>query len=520
MARPIQMTKFKVYEQGLNDDGFVNKEINERAFFAQHPHAKAYEMLEPQRRHIATYAKGNIIDKDATLMKHFDDKMRVIDWKSKVARWRLFTQEGDLRGSYIRNMEQDNPYPGRNQMEFQIGLDVEWYGPNDYLIFEGFRELEIRITSQPEPRGSAYIYSAVLVTDNNAAYFPINEIPLGSRVMQTGSGIGEATVERGNISWVEGEAFVEFETNLSRHGFQMKVTDDAWYAQRHFRIKKMDEDGRPSKKEPGVIYSTLDAKFESNVNKMLDLSLTYGRKAGRYAGRFLDGITRNDIPKGAGFFEYMESAQIFDYDVEGGSIEQFTEFLPTFWNDKVDPFKREVDIWTGTGGLKLWNKWAKESDEVSFVKEEKTHYSYEDPIVPGRTAVGTNNKEYRVVHITPFGKVRINYMPFLDSELVDVRKYKGLPYPSYEFFIFNYGYGEGMDSNMFILNNKRYHQKTYAVGTWTPLGPAGVNGNGNKFANKSHNPMENAYYYIYEAMVGLVIKDPSAIIYYRPNFPY
>lgn len=520
MARPIQMTKFKVYEQGINDNGFINKEVDERAFFEQYPKAQSHGVLEPQRRHIATYAKGNIIDKNATLMKHFDDKMRVVDWPHKTARWRLFTKEGDLRGSYIRNYEKGNKYPGRGGLEFEIGLDVEWFGPNDYLIFEGLREIEIMITSQPEPAGQAFKYSAVLITTDPRAYFPLDQIEMGTKVMQSGSGIGEATVERGNVHWAEGEAYVEFETSLSRHGFQMKVTDDAWYAAKHFRIKKCDRDGAPDPKEPGTIYSTLDAKFESNVNKMLDLSLTYGRMSGTYAGRYLDGVTQRDIPKGPGLFEYLESSYIYDYNVEGGGMEQFTEFLPTFWNDKVDPAKRDVDIWTGTGGLILWDKWAREAETKGIIQTEEYNYSNEEPIVKGRKAIGLNNRETRVVHITPFGRVRINYMPFLDSELVDTRKYKGLPWPSYEFFIFNYGYGEGTEGNMYILNNKRVHNKGYTIGTWGPLGPTLGGANGANRFTASKNPHENAYYYIYEAMVGLVVKDPSAIIYYRPNFPY
>lgn len=512
-ARPIE-SKFKTYAQDINHHDYFNKIVDERAYFEVYPHSIDYEELEPNRRQMASYAKGNIIGRDGKLMRLFENRARKIQTKAKTVTWKLYTQEGDIRGSYIKHYEGGATQPGRGGKSFYMALDVPWFGPNDIIIFQNLREIPLLVRSV-EPDGQFWRYEFKLLTDEYKASFPITYINNGDRVIQIGSLIGESTVERGNINFGEGDTFLEFEINMTRMGWQMKVTDDAWYAANHFRLRPKCADGTVDESAPGILYNTLDMKFERAVNRQIDLWLTYGRSAGRFAGRFLDGLTEKDLKAGPGIYEFFESSYIYDYNVDGGNVEIFTEFLPPLWNDKVDPEDRIVEIFTGTGGLTLWDKWMRAADIEGVVHSEDWNYEKETARFKGRTGVGLNAKDYVSYHIKPFGKIIVRYLPFLDSELIESRKYKNLPITSYEFLIFNFGYGDGRDSNVYILENDTYKQYGYTAGTWTPKGRRLGNPAAASFAY-SANPHENAYWYIYETMVGLVVKDPGYLVWYRP----
>lgn len=517
MSRPIE-SKFKIHAEQINQHNYFNKLTDERALFEVYPNLLDYEMLEPARRQIASYAKGNIIGKDGTLMKVFADNARIINTNAQYIRYRLYTKEGDIRGTYILNVDSENTAPGKAGAIFKICLDVEWFGPNDILMFEGLREIPVLVRSEPEPAHGAHgwVYEVVLLDDDDSQFFPLSYIDIGTRVIQIGSLIGESTVERGNIHFGEGESFIEFEVPMTRMGWEMKVTDVAQQASTNYRMMSTNVEGEMNIGKEPILMNSLELKFMNAVNFQKDMWLTYGRSAGRFAGKFLDGITERPLQTGPGFFEFLESANILEYSPEGGSIDIFREFLPPLWNDKVNPEDRVVDIYTGSAGLILWQKWCKAADIEGILQTAEYNYSKEDALFKGRVGVGIGVKQYRSVFIEPFGKINVHHLPFLDSELVDSRKYKGYPYPSYDFIVFNYGYGDIRTDNIRILRNEQLEQWGYTVSTWTPTGGALKPINRNRY--HSSGLRENAFWYIHETALGFLIKDPGYMAYIRPAF--
>ena len=533
MSRPIE-TKFKIYEEGLNQHNYFNKLVDERAFFEVFPSIVDYEMLEPARRQIASYAKGNLIGRDGTLMRVFEDNARIVNTNKRYLQWRLYTNDGDIRATFIKNFEADNETPGLGGQIFEIGLDVDWFGPNDLLIFEGLREIPVMVVSEPIRVGHAWKYEVKLVSDDLGAHFPIEYLEIGTKALQTGSPIGEATIRRGNIHLGHGEAFIEFEVPMTRMGWEMKVTDNAYLASKNYRLN-VNPDLKPESQrdienyfqsqgvrlnsnpmETGILYNSLEMKFQGAVNHQKDLWLTYGRSAGRFSGRFLDGMTERPLEMGPGLTEFMESSQILDHNPESNIIELLQEQVPPLWHDKVDPENRVLDIYTGTGGLKNWQRDARALDIAGVLQTEGLNYGMEDGFFPGRQGVALNKKQYRAVYLEPFGLIRVHYLPFLDSTEVETRTYRGLPLTSYEYIVFNFGYGDGREGNIYIANNDEVEQYGYSIGTWSPVGP--VLGKGG-VAGRFHNGLgrENAFMYIHECMFGLVVKDTGYMIWIRPT---
>lgn len=531
--RPIEM-KFKIYEEGINQHNYFNKLVDERAFFEVFPTIVDYEMLEPTRRQIASYAKGNIIGRDGTLMRVFEQNARVVDTNKKYLQWRLYTNEGDIRATFVKNYEVGNQTPGRGGQVFELGFDVDWFSPNNLLIFEGLREVPLIVVSDPIPDGHVWKYEVQLFTDDNNAFFPMQHLEIGTKALQTGSLIGESTVRRGDIYFGHGEAFIEFEIPMTRMGWEMKVTDNAHMASKNFRLNLdpqiKGQAGRKAQEffqsqgvklnsnpeETGILYNSLEMKFMGAVNHQKDLWLTYGRSAGRFSSKFLDGITERPLESGPSLTEYLEASQVLDHNPEANIITALQEYVPPLWHDKVNPEDRIVDVYTGTGGLKNWQRDAKALDIDGVLQTAEYNYGDEQAFFQGRKAVALNKKQYRAVYIEPFGLIRVHYLPFLDSEQVETRKYKGLPLTSYEYIVFNFGYGDGRDSNIYIANNKEVEQFGYSIGTWSPMG--GVLGRP-EIANRFHQGLgrENAFMYIHECMFGLVVKDPGYMIWVRPT---
>ena len=518
--RPIA-SKFKIWEENINQHDYFNKLVDERAFFEVYPNVVDYEMLEPSRRQIASYAKSNIIDKDGTLMRVFEKNARVVNTSARTIQWRIEGGEGDIRSTFIRSYTDDLTEIGKGNTVFEIGLDTMWFGPNDLLVFEGLRELPLLVKSEPRPDGDAYVYEVVLFTDNPKDYLTPDDFELGNRIIQVGSLIGEATINRGNIHFGEGGSFVDFEVPMTRMGWEMKITDNAQMLSKNYRLIKGESADSKRSTNDGfsdtsnhILYNTLEMKFMAATNRQVDLWLTYGKSAGQFASRFLDGMTEKPLAAGPGLFEFLSASYVQDYPINAFSVDLFSEFLPTVWNDKVPVEDRVTHIYTGTGGLKLWQEACKAADIGGILQESDLNYGTEDALFTGRKGVAIGVKQYRAVYLEPFGKIIVHYLPFLNSELVETRRYKNLPITSYQFIIFNYGYGDGRDSNIFIMKNEQVEQYGYSVGTWGPLGPTLKSG------NRFHvgNGRENAFYYIHETMFGLVVKDPSYMVWYRPAF--
>ena len=122
-----------------------------------YPNVVDYEMLEPSRRQIASYAKSNIIDKDGTLMRVFEKNARVVNTSARTIQWRIHGGEGDIRSTFIRSYIDDLTEIGKGNTVFEIGLDTQWFGPNDLLVFEGLRELPLLVKSEPRPDGDVYV---------------------------------------------------------------------------------------------------------------------------------------------------------------------------------------------------------------------------------------------------------------------------------------------------------------------------------------------------------------------------
>lgn len=514
--KPVELKRFQVYEEQVDQKNYFNKLTTEQTVFEAFPNLVDYEMLEQTMRDVPSYAKGNIIDKNGTLMRFFEKNAKTVNTDKHYVNYRLGVGESDVRATILENVNPGLDKLGARSSYFQINLDVEWFGPNDTIIIEEAREIPLLIQSSPKPHGRGFVYDVQLITDNDQLYLPADYLRPGARVMQAGSFIGEGNKSRGNVAIGFQNAFLEFQVPMTRMGFEHKMTDDAYMASKNFRLEARNSQDRPIEGTPDILYNSYEMKFLANVNYQVDLWMTYGRTAGKYVGRYLDKVTNNPLKIGPGMFQFLEAAFTYDYPVESGNLGMFEDFLQAAWHDKVDPEQRRVEIWGGAGFLRKWQEWCRVADQYGIIQDADMNYSDEQPLFNGRSGVGINRKQYRAIFLDPWGKITVNHLPLFDSEKVETRKYRGLPITSYQALVTDFGYGLGPDSNVHILQNPQRNNEGYSIGSFSPLGSVlGKPELSNRFLQGLGN--ENAFKYIAERQFGFLIKDPSYMLWYRPN---
>lgn len=512
MAIPANFEKFKVFEYNASSNELANKLVDERAFYSYYPHAVQFQELEPSMRKLASNNYPTII-KGNSLMNIFEQQAKIVNTVKDYIRWKLFFEASDLRATVISIEEPEDGCLGVNGSTFEMGINADVYGPNDVVILEGLVEIPLICKSEPRQKGIETIYDWAIL--EGTGHIDTSWIAPGMQIKaQIGSLRGEGNVTRGNVHWTSGNSFIEFQVPMTSMAWEMKVTNKAWLAAKHYAIRPNIKQFIDMTGGSDITFSEFDTKFKEVTDKQLDLWLAYGRSSGKYAGRHLDGVTEKALTTGPGWYQYMESANYLERNQHQNVIEFFRNFIPPTWNDRVPIEDQVLDVYTGRGGLVDVQRAGEELDAKGAVLQTAEYnYTTEKAFFNGRKAVALGAKQYRAFYIEPFGLVRFHHLPMLDSTTMDTRKLNGLPLQSYEYLIMNDGRGDGREDNIYVLRNEEESQYLYSTGLWTPTGAAAKNGNAQKYHNGMGN--ENAYKIIREETVGMVVKDPGYFTWVR-----
>ena len=522
MTNPLE-NKFTIYRQNGDKNSKIYKNLDLAHMFQVFPEICDYEMLEPAMRRVASYSRPHIIGQDGTMMRVFEERAVIQDFNKDYAQWRLYTEDSDIRTFFAKNLEPKDAESGAGESTFEFGLDTDNLGPRDVIIFEDYRDVPILIKSHPDPiEANVFAYEGKLI-NTEAEFINFSDIQLGKRIIQIGSLRGEAAIERGNVTLNGGNSYVEFEAPMTEMGWQMKVTDKAWKAANDFVIEPSEKNTEVMNaltenlgSAKSILHSELEQKFFRATNRQIDMWLTYGRSANRFSSEFLDGLTERNMNAGPGLYEYLESAHRDEYPVDNGNLDIFRNFLKRVWHNKVNEQDRVVDVYTGSAGLELVQKWCRAEDIDAVHQTEDLHYTKEGGYFEGRQGVVIGKKQYIGFYIEPFGLVRFHHLPFLDSSAVETRMYKNYPISSYQFLIFDFGYGDVRDdSNIAILRDQQEEQFGVGLGSWGPFGGT-LNGDSRLSTMQNTLGKERAYEYIRDSKMGFIVKDTSSMLWLQP----
>lgn len=510
--RPL-VSKFKVYEESAHSNYWGNV-ATENILLSRNPYAQnVVDLTGPMMETIST-AVPSITSGKTPLMDFLGKTGRVVKVDANKVKWKL---KGTGKINPIAKFKTTNSLtPGIRSTPFSIVLDADVYVESDILAPFIAKDCEVRVMQAPNGHAEGTEYVVQYINSNQDTYFPPELLEAGLQWVKTSSAVGEASRAYGSFMF-SGLSWMEFESDLSRVSRKATVTDNGHELM--LRIESCDDGGNPlnNKNYPDKIITQIEAQFTVDNKIEKENTLFYGRAAGE---NIIDSTSGNPIQRGSGLIEFTEDGNEFTYPRHGGSIDMFEEYLEGIFDDKVPYASRDIVMYTGIGGFRLWNKWLTERFADSGIPG-----NYQDNVGSGQSWDSKNYKglslgtaQFVEAKFFPFGSLKVEHWAILDSRELNggiVDPDTNLPLTSYEFYLLDYGMGNGVNGNIELLERTSSQQVyTYLCGVWSPAGPINNGGNAGGGFIATH---DGAWYdLLYKDTYGIRVKDVTKLAVFRP----
>lgn len=509
------VSKFRIYEESTKKDKYWANLGTENILLLTHPFAKPWvDLTEPVMQYVST-ASPSLTDKRTPLQDFLQGSGRTKTIDSDWVRWRL-RGTGEVQAVQLENVHPGVECPGIQGTEFNIKLDVEWFVDGDILAPDVAKECQVVVQGLPVADGTGFLYPVQVVDSDPNGYFPPELLEPSLKWIKIGSAYAEASRGYGSTQF-KGMSYIEFQSDLTDWGKSVEVTNKAHNL--NLRLQAVDVKGLPMDQYPDQVISYIEAEFLAQSKWERELMLYYGRSAGK---NIIDNTSGFHRRIGPGLLEFLEDGNVIPYPIKGGSLEMFIDYLQSIWFDRVPPERRNITVYTGQGGLTLWNDWITEKYAESAIKS-----SFDTFVGPGKSYQPSNYKglKFPTAYFTeftlfPFGSVKVEHWPILDSTWLNgsvTHPDTGLPLSSYEFIVLDYGMGNGGGSNIELLKRKDAEVYTFECGTHSPAGP--LNGRTGRAGFTCSGPQRS--YILYAAdTFGLRVKDVTLTAWFKPAVQY
>ena len=425
-------------------------------------------------------------------------------------RWRIYGRPDRRAMSYGNPNDVD--CPGFNQLPFKVVLDVDWYKSLDVLAPIRNKRCQFVIYSDEcTPVDGGFEYEVVLLGDKED-FFPPEYLQAGEYFIKIGSlQSWESIGSFGSIQFGEGFSYLEFEVPLTTMGWQFEIQGEAHRQFGNLKLSRCDNEGRPTMTGT-KITNYIEARAAAQIEREKELFLSYGTMT----EGLIDPASGKVVTTSPGFFEWMEEGNVIPYSPESNAIDFMVDQLDALWFDRVPTSKREIVLYTGQAGLKLFSEWVNQK----FGQTCAT-YSY-DFVLKKRKAFDAKNGRQGFAYVQPqfteyvlptFGTIKIAHWSILDDTRINGVTYPGSYYPvsSYEFIAMNLGLGG--KTNVKMVKRKDNKLNTYQPGLWSPFGATGQDNP----VFKTPAYQEDSYRYIRRESFGLVVLQPDELVRFVPN---
>lgn len=426
------------------------------------------------------------------------------------ARWKVMFKP-ERRFFSLGNPNSVKDFYGQGGIPFKIRLSVDWFSPFDVLAPKVNKRCAVVVQSDPRGVGGAYEYDVILYT--NPSYESAFPALYLTKQGQEWEKLGAIASDKGSLSYssiVIGfqYAWLEYATKLTTAQYKFSVDQDAHESWGNIEIARCDSMGNPIK-GTGKITNYLEMEAKVQIDEDTDKMLLYGE-----ATDHLVDYSGNEITTSPGLFQWFSEGNERVYTPTSRGFKRVITEISSMWFDKIPIQRRKLVLYTGEGGIEVFNSFVRDEFGDSAVTIPYDFILGEAPAFEeGRKGYFYGNYQFTKYKLPTFGEISVAHWPLLDNTRVNGALYPGTnkPISSYEFIAFDYGFGK---PNIRLLKRTNRDFSTIVPGMYSPYGMVGEK---NPVFKQPGDETYFGYHWLMRHSFGLVVVDPKRMVRFYPD---
>lgn len=403
-------------------------------------------------------------------------------------------------------------YYGQGQTLFKIRLSTDEFQPYDIVAPKRNKRCGVVIKSKG--RGTS---TGVFEYDVELFANPTNESAFPGiyldKVGDEWDKIGTVASDKGSMHYssiIVGYqwAWLEFSVNMTTAQYSFSIEKEAHEKWGNLEIARCDDQGMPMK-GTGKITNYLEMEAKTQMDEDTDRMLLYGE-----ATEHLVGLKGERITTSPGLQQWFAESFQSGYTATSRGFKQVISQISAAWFDKIAIQRRKLTLYTGEGGIEVFNQFVRDEFGDSAVTIPFDFILGDAPAFEeGRKGYFYGNYQFTKYKLPTFGEITVAHWPLLDNTRVNGALYPGTnkPVSSYEFYCFDRGYGK---PNIRLLKRNGQDFSTIHPGMYSPYGLVGES---NPVFKQPGDPTFWGYHWYAKHTFGLAVIDPQRMMKFYPN---
>lgn len=440
--------KLRLYQDFYNDEGFSSVNHMSKALQYQS------EMLSPVVTHLyftsKEYGSRNFPLTFLTEGMNNKKSIRSIDYTQPIL-------GKPKKVSTIAKQSYNNvtDTPGIGFGDFKLTFSDRYFYKS-LVIMSPDKNIQARIVSEPEKKGEFYEYTCRMVTDSAIAFIPVKHLNAGVRWGRIIPKVGiESSKGVEHRSYSPGK--MTNQLSLVRDTYKI-----AGNVENKIMVVEIQADGKKFKFWTQWELYLRQLEWKEKCETDLWYSLYNKDENGVIHDR--DDDSNEVVPQGAGVLQQIPNEDTYSFLTSN----KLTQIIRDVFFGTSDATKRQVDVFTGTGGL----------DEAdSAMKNAASGFTLVDSkIVSGEGFDLTFGGYFKTFRHIDGHTVNFRYLPMMDTgvaaETSDRHPVSGLPLESYNFYFIDMSVYDGEANLKYVSEAGRENIEFVVPGATVPQGYA------------------------------------------------
>lgn len=518
---PENLNKYEIARGTISpSNGDYGPFLNAAAYYSMYPKVIDYEMHVETARAVSRQ-RVKFMGEMPDLLDIFDQTMSSQTTTKSHIEVKIELPADD---QYIRVLKVHVPANktkvGERGLPFDVTIDTRAANRKSWFVLREYPNIVIRPKNDRViPDGKGGKYEMVIANYKKGDYISVSKLR-NSELLEIAAPLEEAAVDRGTFDMRGfGRAFIHYRFDMTRMGWEKKVTDKYWQAAEYFMMEAEHvSEGVPK----SISISEIDANFFSKCEVIFDRYMMAGPDM-----KLDNGVITDDMNKTA--YELGPSALTF---IKANGADEYSYYSQSVLDDALDKFQRDLDlsaedskdmvyhIVTGTTGYRDVIQPGLKAKDDEIVHDKELSYKIVDSIGgQGRIGVIPGRKQIVGGYLETYGEYRVHISEMLNKGILcGNEEWRGFPISASWIIIFagkkETESGLSRASNFTVHKNEVMAQRGHIEGTWSPSGP--TNGSGGQGARKypsqaSDAGMGNLYKCICEMYEGIYLNNFSDV---------